>query len=124
MKRPTNKIPRNQRLSGEIQREVYEIISRKLKNPLVTEMFSVTNVDVSKDLSHANVFISVYSTDKEKSQRTFLAIKEDAKRIRYELAKTSRARTVPELHFILDGSMEYGDKMDKLFLEIAKGEKG
>lgn len=124
MKRPTNKIPRNQRLSGEIQREVYEIISRKLKNPLVTEMFSVTNVDVSKDLSHANVFISVYSTDKEKSERTFLAIKEDAKRIRYELAKTSRARTVPELHFILDGSMEYGDKMDKLFLEIAKGEKG
>ncbi|MBQ3596619.1 MAG: 30S ribosome-binding factor RbfA [Clostridia bacterium] len=124
MKRPTNKIPRNQRLSGEIQREVYEIISRKLKNPLVTEMFSVTNVDVSKDLSHANVFISVYSTDKEKSGRTFLAIKEDAKRIRYELAKTSRARTVPELHFILDGSMEYGDKMDKLFLEIAKGEKG
>ena len=124
MKRPTNKLPRNQRLSGEIQREVYEIISRKLKNPLVTEMFSVTNVDVSKDLSHANVFISVYSTDKEKSGRTFLAIKEDAKRIRYELAKTSRARTVPELHFILDGSMEYGDKMDKLFLEIAKGEKG
>ena len=54
---------------------------------------------------------------------TFNAIKNDAKRIRYELAKSSRARTVPELHFFLDGSMEYGDKMDKLFIQIAKGEK-
>ena len=48
--------------------------------------------------------------------------KNDAKKIRFELAKISRARTVPELHFILDGSMEYGDKIDKLLLEISKGE--
>lgn len=123
-RKPTNKVPRNQRLNGELQKEVYDIIKRKLKNPLVTEMFSVTKVDVSKDLAHANVFISVYSVDKTKQELTFNAIKEDAKRIRFELAKTSRARTVPELHFILDGSMEYGDKMDKLFLEISKGEKG
>ena len=123
MNKNTNRIPRNQRLGSELQKEVYEVISRKLKNPLVTEMFSIVNVDVSRDLAHANVFISVYSVDKAKSEQTFNAIKNDAKRIRYELAKTSRARTVPELHFYLDGSMEYGDKMDKLFIQIAKEEK-
>ena len=85
-------------------------------------MFSIVSVIVSKDLAHANVFVSIYSTNKEKATTTFNAIKGDAKRIRFELAKSSRARTVPELHFYLDGSMEYGDKMDKLFIKIAKGE--
>ena len=49
-------------------------------------------------------------------------IEGDAKKIRYELSKVIRARTVPELHFFLDDSMEYGDKMDKLFKSISKGE--
>ena len=122
MNKNTSKIPRNQRMSSELQKDIYEVISRKLKNPLVTEIFSIVNVDVSRDLAHANVFLSVYSVDKQKSEQTFEAIKNDAKRIRFELAKTSRARTVPELHFYLDGSMEYGDKIDKLLLQIKKEE--
>lgn len=122
MNKNSSRVPRNQRLGSELQKDIYEVISRKIKNPLVTEMFSIVSVTVSKDLSHANVFVSVYSTDKQKAQDTFDAIKNDAKRIRFELAKFSRARTVPELHFYADGSMEYGDKMDKLFIKISKGE--
>ena len=116
-------VNRNDRLNGEFQKEIYEIISRRLKNPLVTEMFSVLRVDASRDLSYAKVFISVYSKDEEKKKTTFEAIVKDAKKIRYELAKVMRVRTVPELHFVLDGSMEYGDKMDKLFKSISEGEK-
>ncbi len=115
-------ISRNDRLNGEFQKEIYEIISRRLKNPLVTEMFSVLRVDCSKDLSYAKVFISVYSKDEVKRKTTFDAIKGDAKKIRYELSKVIRARTVPELNFILDDSMEYGDKMEKLFKKINQGE--
>ncbi len=115
-------VPRNERMKTELQRDLHEIIFRKLKNPLVTEMVSIVDVQVSRDLAHANVFLSVYSTDKEKSIKTFEAIKADSKKIRFELAKVSRARSVPELHFILDGSMEYGDKIDKLLIEISKGE--
>ena len=123
MNKNTNKIPRSDRLASELQKDIYEVIARKLKNPLITEMFSIVSVIVSKDLAHANVFVSIYSTNKEKADATFNAIKGDAKRIRFELAKSSRARTVPELHFYLDGSMEYGDKMDKLFKSINEGEK-
>ncbi len=121
--RRTGKVPRNDRLNGEFQKEIYEIISRKLKNPLITEMFSVLRVDSSKDLSYAKVYISVYSKDENKKQTTFKAIQADAKKIRFELAKVIRARTVPELNFVLDDSMEYGDKMDKLFRSINQGEK-
>lgn len=116
------KVSRSDRLNAEFQKEIYDIISRKLKNPLVTEMFSIIAVDTSRDLSHAKVYVSVYSTNEEKKKATFEAISSDAKKIRYELAKVVRARTVPELHFFLDTSMEYGDKMEKLFKSINQGE--
>ncbi|MBE7087196.1 MAG: 30S ribosome-binding factor RbfA [Clostridiales bacterium] len=119
MKRQGN---RTEKLNGEFQKEIYEIITRRLKNPLITEMISILRVDTSKDLSHAKVYVSVFSTSPEKCLATFNAIKDDAKRIRYELAKTSKIRTVPELHFILDDSMAYSDKMNKLFLKI-KGDE-
>ena len=112
------------KINAELQKEIYEVISRKLKNPLITEMFSVTGVDASKDLSSAKVYISVYSTNEEKKKITFDAIVQDAKKIRYELSKQMRIRTVPELRFIEDTSMAYGDKMDKLFLTIKKEETG
>lgn len=113
---------RQDRLNSELQKEIYEIISRRLKNPLITEMFSVLKVDCAKDLSFARVYISVYSKDKEKSERTFNAIKDDAKKIRYELSKSMILRTVPELSFILDDSMEYSDKINKILGEIKKSE--
>jgi len=116
-------VSRNDRLNGELQKEIYEIIMRRLKNPLVTEMFSILRVDCSRDLSYAKVYVSVYSKDAEKKKTTFEAIRSDAKKIRYELAKVIRARIVPELNFILDDSMEYGDKMEKLFKSINEGEK-
>lgn len=116
------KVSRSDRLNAEFQKEIYDIIARKLKNPLVTEMFSIVAVDTSRDLSHAKVYISVYSKNEEKKTATFEAIKADAKKIRFELAKVVRARTVPELHFFLDTSMEYGDKMEKLFKSINQGE--
>lgn len=114
---------RQERLNSELQKEIYEVISRKLKNPLVSEMFSVIKVDCSKDMSHAKVYISVYSKDQEKRDKTFKAMVDDAKKIRYELSKSMLLRTVPELHFVLDDSMEYSDKINKLFLQIEKGEK-
>ncbi len=113
---------RNTRLNGEIQKEIYTIITRKLKNPLVTEMVSVTEVDLSRDLSHAKVYISVYSGSDEKKKATFNAIKGDAKRIRHELAQSMNTRYVPELEFLVDDSMAYGDRIDKLLNKIEKGE--
>ena len=111
------------KINSEFMREISEIISRKLKNPLVTEMVSVIKVDTAKDLSNAKVYLSVYSKSEEKRKATFDAICADAKKIRHELALSETIRKVPELRFILDDSIGYGDKMDKLFIAIGKGEK-
>lgn len=122
-KRFGGQVNRNDRLNSEFQKEIYEVISRRLKNPLITEMFSILSVDTSKDLSHAKVYVSIYSKNEEKKNATFKAIVDDAKRIRHELSCAMRVRTVPELHFILDDSMEYSDKMNKIFLEIEQKDK-
>ena len=114
---------RIKKFNSELKREISDIIYRKLKNPAISGIVSVMDVDTSKDLSHAKVYISVFATDESKKKATIDAIIEDAKKIRKELSAVVRARTVPELHFIVDGSMEYGDKMDKLFIKISEGEK-
>ena len=92
--------------------------SSPVKNPYITEMFSIMDVEATSDLSYAKVYISVFSTDEEKKKRTFDEIASSAKSIRYELARMMKSRTVPELKFYLDGTMDYSAKMEKLFKEI------
>lgn len=118
----TGKVSRTEKLNSEFQKEISAVLSRKLKNPLATEMVSVVKVDVSPDLAHAKVFLSVFSTNEEKKKTTFDAIKSDAKKIRYELSQVMRLRTIPELHFSLDDSMEYSARISSLINKV--GEKG
>lgn len=123
MKKRAGAVSRTDRLNSELKKEIYEIISRRLNDTDITEMVSVMKVIISRDLSYAKVFLSVFSMDAEKRKKTFDAICKNAKRIRYELGGSMRIRTVPELSFVLDDSMEYGDRMDRLFAEIERGEK-
>lgn len=91
------KVKRSDRLKGELQKEIYEIISKKLKNPDVTEMFSVTRVDVAGDLSHAKVYVSVFfggsRTQETHVQRNFVLGKNDTIRAGARHAVAHRART-------------------------------
>lgn len=105
---------REKRLNSEFQKEIYTILKNKIKNPAISEMFSISEVDVTNDLKHAKVFVSVFSTDKAKAQVTFEAICASAKAVRTELSKTMHIRTVPELHFVTDNSTDYGNKIDNI----------
>ena len=105
---------REKRLNSEFQKEIYSILKNKIKNPAISEMFSISEVDVTNDLKHAKVFVSVFSTDKAKAQVTFEAICASAKAVRTELGKTMHIRTVPELHFVTDNSTDYGNKIDNI----------
>ncbi len=118
MKSNTSRIDK---INSELKKEISDIIFRKLKNPLISAMVSITDVDTSKDLSYAKVYVSIFSTDENKKTKTFEAILKDAWKIRKLLASEMRLRVIPELSFTLDESMEYGDKMDKLLNNIVKG---
>lgn len=105
---------REKRLNNEFQREIYDILKNRVKSVEITEIFSISEVRVTNDLKYAKVFVSVFSTDETKKNATFAAIKSAAKFVRSELSKVMRIRTVPELEFILDGSEEYGNKIDNI----------
>ena len=93
---------REQRLNSELQREIYDILKNKVKDPEISEMFSILEVDVTNDLRYAKVYVSVYSTDEGKRKSTFAAVQRAAKPVRKELAAVMRIRTVPEITFLLD----------------------
>jgi len=116
------KVSRSQRLSSEYQKEIAHIISTTLKyhNPEINGLISVTKADVATDLKNATVFISIYGVSDEKKQQTFNIIKDSAGFIRHELSLVMNMRTVPTLHFMLDESLAYGDKIDKIIKQIHK----
>ena len=117
---------RAERLSAEYQKAVYEVISttHNYKTDKLRGLCRVTKAGVSPHLKNAKIYISVLGKNAEESAETFAAISEHAGFIRYELAHMMQMRTVPELHFLRDGTMEYGDKIDRIIKEIHKEEEG
>lgn len=111
---------RGERLASQFREEIYNVISRELRNryPSLSAIISVTQADVAPDLKSARVYISIYDKDEERKAQSFETIKENAGFIRHELSKVLHIRTVPELRFILDESMEYGARIDKILEEI------
>lgn len=118
---------RGERLSGEFQKEISSVISTKLRNkfPELSAIISVTEADVAPDLKSAKIYISVFDTDEDRSRNSFEIIKSNAGYIRHELAQVMHIRTIPELRFHIDESMEYGAKIDKILsgLETDKNDE-
>ena len=116
---------RTERLDSELRKEIAAILTGPLKDrdPRISGIVSVTEVNVSPDLKNAKVYLSVFGGTKEKNQETFAIIKENAGFVRRQLAHVMRLRTVPELTFLPGDSVEYGAKMDKLFSDLHKDEK-
>ncbi|MCM1437911.1 MAG: 30S ribosome-binding factor RbfA [Roseburia sp.] len=111
---------RGERLSSQFREEIYRVISTDLRNkyPEMSAIISVVAADVAPDLKNCKIYISIYDPDENKKRLTFNVISENAGYIRHALSKVLRIRTVPELRFMLDESMEYGDKIDRLLNEI------
>ena len=108
---------KNTRINSEVMREVSQIIRTELKDPRVSMMTSVTDVNVTTDLKYCTVYISVLGSEEE-SVKTLEGIRKAGGFIRYELAHRLNLRNTPELKFVIDNSLEYGMKMDKLIDEV------
>ncbi len=111
---------RTDKLNAEFKRYIAEILSKRVKDPRLTEMFTVLQVDCDRELASAKVYISIFSTNAEKASQTFLAIKESEPFVRREISKNMHIRKVPVFQFILDTSMEYGAKINEILNEINK----
>jgi ribosome-binding factor A len=102
---------RSDRVAGSLRRELAQLIQMEVKDPGVG-FISLSDVEVTRDLAHAKVFVTVFESDKADSSLT--ALKRAAGYLRRRLGQQMRIHSVPELHFIHDSSVETGQRMDGL----------
>ena len=107
---------RPQRLALQIQQEISLMISRNMKDRRVG-FVTVTGVQMSPDLRHAKVFVSLMGAESEKKEG-LEALNHAAGWIRRELGQRIRTKFSPELVFLTDASQEYGERIDKLIDQI------
>ncbi|HYM90632.1 MAG TPA: 30S ribosome-binding factor RbfA [bacterium] len=108
------------RLRELFKEEVSTILQREMKDPRIG-FVSITDVEVSADLRHAKIFVSILG-DADAKAKTMGALGNAQGFIRKELGRRIRLRRIPELHFRLDESIERGARVQRLLRRVAEGE--
>jgi ribosome-binding factor A len=105
-----------------MKRELSNIIQNELKDPRLSMLISIVGLKVTKDLKFAKAYISVLGSEEEKSS-TLQGLKSAAGYIRREVGHRMQLRSVPEIHFEMDNSIEQGVYISKLINETLKHDK-
>ena len=106
------------RVAELIKREVSQMLLHGIKDDRVgTGMVSVTDVDVSGDLQHAKIYVSIYGTEEAKAE-TMAGLKSATGYVRSELGAWVRLRRTPEVIFIEDRSLERGTRVLTLLNQL------
>ena len=111
---------RTDRIASEIMREAERVIREDVSDPRTECMFSITHVDVTRDLRYAKVYVSVY--EQEKREPMMKALRSAAGFIRHNIGRRVQLRYTPELLFELDTTIEYGVHIASLINQVRKTE--
>lgn len=103
------------RVNDLLREEIALIVMRRIKDPRVG-FLTVTGVEVTEDLKIARVFISVL--DRAHSEETLSVLNSASGFIRSELSKKVKMKFIPQLEFLVDSSIDYGDRIDALLKQI------
>ena len=109
---------RQERINNEVKRELASII-KGLKDPRIPLMTSVIAAHVTKDFKHAKVYVSIMGNENVQDS-AINAIASASSFIRRELGGRLDLRSIPELHFELDKSIEHGAKINKIINDLNK----
>lgn len=109
---------RSTKVGEQMKKELGDIITRKLKDPRVG-FVTVTDVEVTGDLSMATVYITVLG-DEEQQANTLKGLEKAKGFIRSEIGKRIRLRIVPEIFFAMDESIAYGNRIEALLSELKR----
>jgi ribosome-binding factor A len=113
MRKNSNK---NKRINGEVMKVISEAL-RYSKDPRISPMTSVMDVEVAPDLKTCKVWVTVMGNDEDRA-RTAEGLKSAAGYVRSTLAKELNMRYTPEIRFIMDDSIEYAINMSKMIDEV------
>jgi ribosome-binding factor A len=112
---------RPERVAHLMRREVADILEHELDDPRLGSMVSVTDVEITQDLSFAKIYISMLESGAER-ERALEALRHAAGFVRHALRPRLGLREVPEIRFILDPSAERGARVDDLLRKLNSGD--
>ena len=112
-----NEFPRSHRVADFIQREISELIRTEIKDPRVSAMVTVSSVEVSRDLGTAKIHYTIMGAEPGEREATEKALKNAAGFLRRKLAPRLNTRSVPQLRFFYDDSIERGAHMSALIAD-------
>ncbi len=107
------------RVNSEIRKEVMDLVSHEIKDPRVADsgaMISVMRVDTTQDLKYCRIYVSIMGA--ENAREVVDGLNASAGFMRNELYGRLKIRAVPHLTFILDDSIDYGFKIDKILKSL------
>jgi ribosome-binding factor A len=113
---------RTDRLNSLLREVISDVIRKQVRNPHINELFSVTHVDITSDLHHAKVYVSIIGTDDIK-QETLQALQSAAGFIAVNASKEVVMHYFPELTFILDDSAEKHMRIEQLLQQLNEEKK-
>jgi len=105
---------RTDRVSAQLRRELGTLVHEAVREHGLPSV-SVSDVEVSRDLAHAKVFVTALQP--ERKVEAMKGLKDLVKPLRYELGRAVKLRHVPELHFHYDDSFDRGERIDNLLRE-------
>ena len=117
MKRPSH---RPERVGELIRQTVGAFLTGDVRDPRIG-FVTVTGVEVSPDLTHANVRVSVMGSDDEKA-KSLEGLGSAARYLRAQLSRELSLRTSPELHFHLDRGIEHAQRIDRVLKELKESD--
>lgn len=104
---------RSTRVAEAIREEVATFLSEDVKDPRVRGLVTVTGVDVTRDLRHARVYVSVMGTDEERAA-TYEGLDSVAAHLRSRIGRALRLRLAPEITFREDQSVAHAARIESL----------
>ena len=112
---------RSDRVSAQLRRELGTLVHEAVRTHGLPSI-SVSDVEVTRDMEHAKIFITALQP--ERSKEAMKALKALAPEIRYQLAQSVKMRRVPELHFHYDESVDRGERIENLLRDLPELEPG
>jgi ribosome-binding factor A len=107
---------RQEKIQEQLVHEVSEMIQRELKDPRLG-FITITGAEISRDLRHGKIFISVLG-DEEAKKQSFLALKSASGMLRGEFARRAHLRVAPELTFVEDEGIARGQRIFELLHSV------
>ncbi len=111
---------RPDRVAEAIREEVATFLATDVKDPRIAELVTVTGAEVTRDLRHATVFVSVMGTDTERAA-TFEGLASAAAHLRSRVGRALRLRLAPEISFRPDESVARASRIEDLLAQIRDG---